>query len=919
MKPQDASTPEIPSQRLNLSEDARGMSANMAAVVEWADDAIFSETLDGVLTSWNPAAGRLYGWTASEAIGRHESFLVPPEKANELDGITTRLSAGKHAEHFETVRIHRDGERIDVAVTFSPILDTDGRLVGISDIGRDICQRKRAERTLQRNEERYRTLIESIPALVFMYDATGKPLLYNRRWYEYTGQTPKDVAADNWHDALHPDDVAGAIAAWDRCKSSRDPYAIEYRLRRADGVYRWFLSQGTALESTEGTEWVGISTDIDDRRGMEESLTSTESRYRRLFEAAQDGILIVDAVSRQVFDVNPFLANLLGYRHDELLGKELWEIGLFRDVESNKAAFRTLQEKGYIRYDDLPLATKDGRPIQVEFVSNVYDVGRDRVIQCNIRDITERKRTEDVLWMRNRVIGAVTQGILITDPKQPDNPIVYASPGFVQMTGYKVGEVLGRNCRFLQGKDTDLEAVARVREAVRAGEPCTVEVLNYQKNGTPFWNELSVSPVRDETGILTHFVGVQVNVTERKKLEEKFRHVQKMEAIGQLAGGVAHDFNNLLTIINGYSEILLQSLPLDDPSRHMVTQIFKAGERSAGLTRQLLAFSRQQVLAPRVLVLNEIVTDTEQMLRRLLGEDVRLTTTLTPNLWAVRADPGQVEQVLMNLAVNAQDAMPTGGRLTIETRNVELDESYVQAHPEARSGPFALLSVTDTGNGIPPDVIARIFEPFFTTKEVGKGTGLGLATVYGIVKQSGGHVGVYSEVGVGTTFKVYLPRAERLPSGSMIARGLRVSPRGAETILLVEDDHGVRGLTRHVLSECGYTVLEAAEGDDAVRLATGRAAPIHLLITDVVMPGPGGLLVAERVTQRHPEVRVLFVSGYTDDAVIRHGILREGVNFLQKPFSPVALTFKVREVLDATEAGTSKAGTGPQLADRAEH
>jgi CheY-like chemotaxis protein len=288
------------------------------------------------------------------------------------------------------------------------------------------------------------------------------------------------------------------------------------------------------------------------------------------------------------------------------------------------------------------------------------------------------------------------------------------------------------------------------------------------------------------------------------------------------------------------------------------------------------------------------------MLHRLIGEDVRLATVLDPLVWPVRADPGQLEQVLMNLAVNARDAMPAGGKLTIETRNVTLDETYVRSHADARSGPHVLVSVTDTGSGIPPEVRARIFEPFFTTKGLGKGTGLGLATVYGIVKQSSGHIAVYSEVGVGTTFKVYLPRADA--PGVVRARPVAlVPPRGTETVLLAEDEGAVRALTRHFLTGCGYTVLEAGDGAEAVRVAAGHAGPIHLLITDVVMPGLGGRVAAERVTERRPEARVLFVSGYTDDAVIRHGVLREGVSFLQKPFSLIALAFKVRDVLDGPE------------------
>jgi PAS domain S-box-containing protein len=554
--------------------------------------------------------------------------------------------------------------------------------------------------------------------------------------------------------------------------------------------------------------------------------------------------------------------------------------------------------------------TKDGQTITCEWLNTPLrsEGGQFIGLLSLAQDVTARREAELTLQMRDRAIQAVTQGILITDPCQPDNPIIYASPGFLQLTGYKAEDVIGRNCRFLQGKDTDPAAVSLVRRAIQAGEPCTVELVNYRKDGTAFWNELSISPVRDSADRLTHFVGVQADVTARRSLEEQFRQAQKMEAFGQLAGGVAHDFNNLLTIINGYSELLFQRLPKGDPSREFIAQIHKAGERSAGLTRQLLAFSRQQVLAPRLLDLNEVVAETEKMLCRLIGEDIRLATVKDPQLWVVRADPGQIEQVLMNLAVNARDAMPGGGRLTIETQNVEVEEAHAQSHLDAQVGSHVLLSVTDTGTGMPPEVCARIFEPFFTTKGPGKGTGLGLATVYGIINQSGGHLAVSSKVGVGTTFKVFLPRVEQKVEESIAASENRASPRGTETILLVEDEDGVRDLTRHVLVGCGYTVLEASNGKQAIQIAVEHHEAIHLLVTDVVMPEVGGRIVAEQVVARHPEVRVLYVSGYTDDAVIRHGVLRKGVNFLQKPFSPVVLAVKVREVLDApAESGLLRA------------
>jgi PAS domain S-box-containing protein len=630
--------------------------------------------------------------------------------------------------------------------------------------------------------------------------------------------------------------------------------------------------------------------------GTERRLAESEARLAGIIESVKDAIIVVEA-DDLVSLFNPAAERMFGCRSADAIGRPLSDFipnEFVHPEEVGDADLGTLTLR-------LRMGTRGRRaggeefPLEASVASG--KVGEDKFHTVVVRDVTARRAAEETLLLRDRAIRAVTQGILISDVGQPDHPTIYASPGFERLTGYTAAEAIGRNCRFLQGKDTDPVAVAHLRDAVRAGQSCSVELLNYRKDGSSFWNELSISPVFDADRRLTHFVGIQTDVTARWNLEQQFRQIQKMEAVGQLAAGVAHDFNNLLTIINGYTEMLMDMLPKADAGQALLNEIYKAGERSAGLTRQLLAFSRQQVLALRVLDLNEVVTDTEKMLRRLIGEDVRLSTNLDPNLWAVRTDPGQIEQVLMNLAVNARDAMPRGGRLTIQTQNVDLDETFVQSHPEARLGPQVLLSVSDTGTGMPPEVKARIFEPFFTTKGPGKGTGLGLATVYGIVKQSGGHVGVYSEVGIGTTFKVYLPRAASRSAATGQSQAA-TPPRGDETILLVEDDAVVRALVRRILEGSGYLVLEADSGEEAVLTATTHPGRIHLLVTDVVMPEMGGRGVAEVVAGVHPGIKILYLSGYTDDAIVRHGVLHEGVNFLQKPFSSFALTHKVREILD---------------------
>ncbi|OGP94641.1 MAG: hypothetical protein A2157_11295 [Deltaproteobacteria bacterium RBG_16_47_11] len=391
---------------------------------------------------------------------------------------------------------------------------------------------------------------------------------------------------------------------------------------------------------------------------------------------------------------------------------------------------------------------------------------------------------------------------------------------------------------------------------------------------------------------------LQKEIAERKQTEEQLRQSQKMEAIGQLAGGIAHDFNNLLTIIKGYSQLSLMELKEGDPLKPNIEEVQKAAERAAGLTRQLLAFSRRQVMEIRVLDPNTLFRDLDKMLRRIIGEDIELVTLLADDLGTVKADAGQIEQVVMNLAVNARDAMQKGGKLTIETGNVELDSAYARNHVAVKPGSYVMLSVSDTGVGMTPEIRERVFEPFFTTKEKGKGTGLGLSTVYGIVKQSGGNIWVYSEPGKGTTFKIYLPRVDEPPE-EVGQKGVKEGlPRGSETVLVVEDEEEVRKLAVQILRRQGYTVLEASQGNEASHICEQHKGPIHLMVMDVVMPGMNGRELAKSLEPHHPEMQVLYMSGYTDNAIVHHGILEKGLSFLQKPFTLEGLLRKVREVLD---------------------
>jgi signal transduction histidine kinase/CheY-like chemotaxis protein len=450
----------------------------------------------------------------------------------------------------------------------------------------------------------------------------------------------------------------------------------------------------------------------------------------------------------------------------------------------------------------------------------------------------------------------------------------------------------------LKSGKQDLAFYQQLWTTILKGEIWHGEIINRRKDGRLYTEEVNITPIREARGEITHFIATKQDVTERKSMEEQLHHAAKMEAVGRLAGGVAHDFNNLLTIINGYTELLLETPASEIKPSTFLNEIKNAGERAASLTRQLLAFSRRQVLAPQVLDLNDVVSNVEKMLRRLIGEDVELRTVLDPSLGQVQADPGQIEQVIMNLAVNARDAMPSGGSLTIETSNVQLDQSFARSHVKVKPGPHVMLTVGDTGVGMTAETKAHIFEPFFTTKGKGKGTGLGLATVYGIVEQSGGTIWVYSELGQGTVFKIYLPPVSEIPAAEgHLKTETDTTALGSETILVVEDEEGVRSLVRLALESGGYKVLETENPESALAKCADYDGPIHLLLTDVVMPQMSGPLVAEKVNSLRPSIKVLYMSGYTDDAVVRHGVLSEDMPFIQKPFTPMALRKKIREVL----------------------
>ena len=532
------------------------------------------------------------------------------------------------------------------------------------------------------------------------------------------------------------------------------------------------------------------------------------------------------------------------------------------------------------------------------WLEGFYPVSRDDGtlvgIGAIVVEMTEQKRAEDD---RQAILAAMPDFMfdLAADGTHlnfhaPREHTLFVPPD--RLLGRRVGEVLPADVAALYERN--------IAVTLQSGMMQVFEyVLSYPDAVNKAFEARMVRKTADEVLVIVRDISDRRrSEQERRLLEEQFRQAQKMEAVGQLAGGVAHDFNNLLTIINAYSDMVLESLPEDEPSRALVAEIRKAGDRAGTLTRQLLLFSRQQILEPKVLDLNAVIGDAERMLRRLIGEDIEFETRLASDLKPVRVDPGQVEQTLLNLCVNSRDAMPTGGRLTIETRNVTIGDGRWFGAEAARPGDYSRVSVTDSGTGMDEPTKARLFEPFFTTKSPGKGTGLGLAVVFGVMKQSGGYVEVDTAPGRGTTFCLYFPHVSGASSAERVSTHVSVAPAGHETIMLAEDDRGVRTLARQILERRGYKVIEAADGDEAVRLLQSAAGPIDLLISDVVMPNIGGRDLAAMAHAMRPGLKILFLSGYTDDVVLRHGIEGSELDFLQKPFTPTALAAKVREVLD---------------------
>jgi PAS domain S-box-containing protein len=785
------------------------------------------------------------------------------------------------------------------------------RLINL-ELEKEVRMRREAEEILRAGERKYRLLTDNTLDVIWAMDSDLKFTYVNPAIRSLLGYSPDEWIGTRLQEHCDEENFAKIVQVI-ADETARGPdaegFILEAVLLNKNQRPIPFEIDGKVNydEKGEPKGIQGVARDVSERKESEKAIKKSAEKYRMLIENAGQVVLVVQD-GRFAF-VNNRVLNLLGYTPEELTGKPF--VDYLHPEDKAKVAERHVKR---LQGEDVPplysfrVIDKEGEIKWLE-ISAVQIEWEEKPATLNfLTDITERKEAEKALRdaeSRYRLHFENVSDVIYSVDRELR--LVDISPSVESVLGYKPEALIGRPFQDLNLLAPEyLEKAAFDTMRVLGGE--RISSTEYQfitREGTMIWGEVSGAPLIRE-GQVVAVVSVARDITGRKraeeeheKLESQLRQAQKMEAVGVLAGGVAHDFNNILTTILGNAQLIMADLKKDDPVYEDVNEIRKAGDRAAALTRQLLAFSRRQIIEPSILGLNNLINGMEKMLKRLIREDIELKISLCSDACCVRVDPVQMDQVIMNLVVNAADAMPKGGMLTLETARINLDSSFFKYHGvEKEPGPYMMLVVSDTGAGMDREIQSRIFEPFFTTKEKGKGTGLGLSTVYGIVKQNDGFIWAYSEPGKGTSFKIYLPEVRGDEEPMDVGKSEPKDLSGNETILVVEDDEMLIKFIRKTLNVYGYRLLEARNGEEALEVSARHKDPIHLILTDVVMPRMSGLELVQRMEYLRPETRVVFMSGYTDDTIFHHGLLKEGLSFIEKPFTPEGLVRKVREVLD---------------------
>jgi len=932
-----------------MEQDLRETRNYLENLINYANAPIIVWDPTFRITRFNHAFERLTGYKTDDVAGKELSILFPD--ASRADSIN-RIKATSDGEYWETVEIPilcKDGDIRLALWNSANIYAEDGKtLVSTIAQGLDITTRKQAEQDLRETRNYLENLINYANAPIIVWDPTFRITRFNHAFERLTGYKSDDVMGKELN-ILFPD--TSRAESMDRIKTtSGGEYweSVEIPILRRDGDIRVALWNSANIYADDGKTLVSTiaqGTDITELRQKEQQINKTKRELENILNTVPIHIASID-INGEYKSWNRASENMFGFTAEEVIGK-LTPRRFHRNDEEAKAVIDTADRNG--RFDGevilcrndgsefpahlLVTKTADSKGNQIGYTGVAVDI-TERVSanqaekQANkeletlyaesqearksllsiLADVTEKEQSlreseeklRTALEYSRYLIDSSLDMIISVDQKRR---IVEFNKAAQRIFGYNKEEVLGKSVDLLYA---DSEEGLKAHNTAKKTGRFSAEIINKRKNGEMFPSILSASILQDKKGEFLGIMGVSRDITdlkrsakEKENLQEQLLQSQKMEAVGKLAGGIAHDFNNLLTIISGYSQLLLERLDQNTPLRKNVEKIAKAGEQAASLTRQLLAFSRKQVLESKVLDLNTVVTDVEKMLGRLIGEDIKMDTFLEPDLMHVKVDPGQIEQVIMNLVVNARDAMPDGGKITVRTENVDIDKALSKVIPEALPGRFVRFSVEDAGVGIDKAILDQIFEPFFTTKDVGVGTGLGLSVVYGIIKQHDGWINVYSEPGHGTIFKIYLPAvSEKIDDMSEEMISQKDIKGSGERILLVEDEEGIREFTAEALRENGYIIFEAANAKEALELFKNEDGNFDLIFSDVVMPGKSGLQLVVELLSDKPDLRVLLSSGYSDKKSRWCEIKKRGFRFLQKPYSVPGLLETIREVLE---------------------
>lgn len=855
---------------------------------------------DGRIIDLNQAAADMGGFRREDLRGRlpGDNLFVDPEVGNE---IRRQLQVSGNVRDLVTGVRTKDGEIHTLIMSMDPItVNDEACLISVTV---DITARERAEEALRQSEEKYRMLVEnSLQGVAIVQD--GHYVFCNTAFARMTGYTVDELLAMSARESeaiIHPDD-RDILRKQYRDHLAGKPVSSrnEYRGIRKDGTQYYFEAHACLIEFNGRPAIQMLYLDITDRKQAERSLRESEERFRLIAETIDEIFYIMDPLKEAVLYISPAHERIWGYSLDRFYRNQDSLLNLIHpeDREGVRSSMAGMKAGRTIRYE-YRILRPDG---SIRYLQNRAFPVRDKngALKFYVgvgQDITAWKLAEKAIRESgdylHQIVNCIGDPIFVKDREHRFTLVNNALSSYFDLPAE---ELIGKT-----GLELLPEALGRSiwedeERVFETGKESLTEDTIPSRKGAERVFMTKKSLLIDREGN-RQIIGVLRDITDYKKLEAEFLQAQKMDAIGILAGGVAHDFNNLLNVINGYGELILDDLDAESPVRRDIQEIREAGGRAAELTSQLLALGRKQTLRPEIVDLNELIGRMSATLRRVIGEGIELSFMPHPRLRLVKVDPGQIHQVLMNLAINARDAMPQGGRLTIETSNADFDEADVRQHSLIREGPYVMLAVSDNGSGMDEETKLHLFEPFYTTKQKGKGTGLGLSTVYGIVKQSNGHIHFHSEIGKGTTFKIYFPQADGIVQSPEKEGESELSPGGSETVLVVEDEEAVRELVARILRERGYTVLEAADGRQALQLAKEYPDAIDLVITDVIMPGISGSALVSQLKSSRPQIKSLFVSGYEDDAIVRHGVLNSNSAFLQKPFTVENLMRKIREAL----------------------